>query len=144
MSKVLLTMALWLFKQEPQEFSYSQLEEAGKALWDGVSNSLALKHLRSIKVGDRAFFYHTGKEKAIVGEMKVIAGPSQNPKEKDPKLVVVEVKPVKRYKVPVTLETIKEDKVFAGWELIRIPRLSVMPVSQQMWDRIEALGRKLV
>jgi len=57
---------------------------------------------------------------------------------------VVEVKPVKRYKVPVTLESIKEDKVFAGWELIRIPRLSVMPVSQEMWDRIEALGREFV
>lgn len=137
-------MALWLFKQEPEDFSYSQLEEAGKTVWDGVSNPLALKHLRSIKVGDRALFYHTGKEKAIVGEMKVIDGPMQDPKEKDPKLVVVEVKPVKRYKVPVTLESIKEDKVFAGWELIRIPRLSVMPVSQVMWDRIEALGRELV
>ncbi len=137
-------MALWLFKQEPEDFSYSQLEEAGKTIWDGVSNPLALKHLRSIKVGDRALFYHTGKEKAIVGEMKVIAGPMQDPKEKDPKLVVVEVKPVKRYKVPVTLESIKEDKVFAGWELIRIPRLSVMPVSQEIWDRIEALGREFV
>lgn len=137
-------MGLWLFKQEPGEFGYPQLEKAGAAIWDGVSNALALMHLRNVKAGDRVLFYHTGKEKAVVGEMVVTSDPFPDPKENDPKLVVVEVKPVKRYKSPVSLTLIKGDEVFAGWDLIRMPRLSVMPVPKAMWKRIEVLVGKSV
>lgn len=70
-------MNLWLFKQEPDDFSYADLEAAGKTLWDGVANPLALKYLRQIVKGDKVYFYHTGKEKAVVGEMVVSAGPQK-------------------------------------------------------------------
>ena|SRR5438094_738266 len=131
-------MAFWLFKQEPDEFSYADLEAAGSAVWDGVANPLAQKHLRAVKPGDRAFFYHTGGEKAVVGVMEVVAGPRPDPA--DEKRVVVEVKPVRRLKIPVTLAAIKADESFADWELVRHPRLAVMPVSLGRWKKIEAMA----
>jgi len=131
---------LWLFKQEPGCYSYEDLERDGTTLWDGVTNALARKHLRSVKRGDRVLFYHTGKEKAVVGEMKVIGGPRAEVKSDDPKSVVVEVQAVKRWQKPVSLAQIKGDKSFSGWDLIRMPRLSVVPVSEKQWERLEALA----
>jgi predicted RNA-binding protein with PUA-like domain len=131
---------LWLFKQEPGCYSYEDLERDGTTLWDGVTNALARKHLRSVKRGDRVLFYHTGKEKAVVGEMKVIGGPRVDLKSDDPKSVVVEVQAVKRWQKPVSLAQIKGDKSFSGWDLIRMPRLSVVPVSEKQWERLEALA----
>jgi predicted RNA-binding protein with PUA-like domain len=131
---------LWLFKQEPGCYSYDDLERDGRTLWDGVTNALARKHLRSVKPGDRVLFYHTGKEKAVVGEMKVVAGPRTDPKSEDPHSVVVEVRAVRRWEKPVSLAQIKGDKSFAGWDLIRMPRLSVVPVSEKQWQRLEALA----
>jgi|SRR5579883_1651014 len=133
-------MALWLFKQEPDDFSYADLEAAGSTVWDGVANPVAQKHLRSVRPGDQAFFYHTGNEKAVVGVMEVVGGPKPDPENE--KLVVVEVKPVRRLKAPVTLAAIKADGAFADWELVRVPRLSVMPVSPVLWKRIEAMAGK--
>ncbi len=127
-------MAYWLFKQEPSTYSYSQLEKDGKTVWDGVANNLALKHLRAAKKGDRAIFYHTGDEKQAVGIMEITSDPYPDPK--DNSLVVVDVRPAGRLKRPVTLAQIKADHLFAGWELVRISRLSVMPVPQKLWDRI--------
>jgi predicted RNA-binding protein with PUA-like domain len=125
-------VATWLFKQEPEQYSYDDLVRDGRTVWDGVGNALALKHLRQARPGDRVFFYATGKVKAVVGEMRVA--------ESDDGSVVV-VEPVRAFARPVPLAVIKEDPTLAEWELVRLPRLSVMPVTQEQWRRIEALGR---
>lgn len=133
-------MAFWLFKQEPDCYSFADLERDGETVWDGVANPLALKHLRSAQPGDQVFYYHTGKEKAIVGIMEVSGTPGPDPKGGNPKAVVVLVKAVRKLDQPVKLETIKADPLFAGWELIRMSRLSVMPVGPEQWKRIEELA----
>jgi predicted RNA-binding protein with PUA-like domain len=132
-------MAYWLFKQEPSTYSYSQLESDGRTVWDGVANNLALKHLRSVKKGDRALFYHTGEEKQVVGIMEITSDPYPDQKERS--LVVVDVRPAGRLARPVTLEEIKRDPAFSGWELVRISRLSVMPVQDRLWDKIMKMSR---
>ena len=134
-------MALWLFKEEPTNFSYADLERDGSAVWSGVTNALARQHLRKVAVGDRVFFYHTGKEKAVVGEMRVVVGPKPDPSSDDAKAVVVEVEPVRALTHPVPLSLIKGDADLAGWDLVRLPRLSVVPVTEEQWRRIEELSR---
>jgi len=135
-------MALWLFKEEPDHYSYAQLEADGKTLWSGVNNNLARKHLRQVKKGDRIWFYHTGKEKAIVGEMQAVgdAGPDRD--SEDANAVAVDVKPVRRLARPVPLARIKKEPLLSSWELVRMSRLSVMPVSDSQWRRIEELADK--
>lgn len=130
-------MAYWLFKIEPGCYSFSDLERDGSTTWDGVANALAQKHLRSVKPGDKVLYYHTGSDKAIIGTMTVTTAP----KAVDGKNVAVDVKPLKRFKNPVTLAAIKEDQAFAEWELVRISRLSVMPVPADLWKRIEAMSK---
>jgi len=132
-------MKMWLFKEEPSHFCYADLEKAGSTKWEGVSNAMALIHLRKCKKGDRVLFYHTGKEKAVVGEMKITRGPSA--KAIASKQVTVEVRPVCRFDHPVSLATIRADPIFKDWELVRLSRLSVMPVSKVQWNRIEELAR---
>lgn len=127
-------MAYWLFKQEPSAYSYSKLERDGRTPWDGVTSNYALKHLRTAKKGDKAFFYHTGDEKQIVGIMELVSDPYPDPG--DDSLVVVDVKPAARLGRPVTLAEIKRDPEFSGWELVTISRLSVMPVPPRLWDKI--------
>ena len=127
----------WLFKQEPDCYNYNDLERDGQTVWDGISNSLAQQNLRQVRAGDRVFFYHTGKEKAVVGEMVVLGGP--RPADKEGKHVVVDVKPVRRL-TPVTLTRIKEDALLRTWDLVRLPRLSVVPVTLAQWTRIEELS----
>ena len=126
----------WLVKQEPSAYNYSALEKDKKTVWDGVHNNLALKHINSMKKGDQAFFYHTGDERQVVGVIEIISNPCPNPKEADKRFVVVDVKPLKRLKRPVTLEELKKDNIFKNWELLRISRLSVMPVPKNLWDEI--------
>lgn len=126
----------WLVKQEPSAYSYDKLEKEKKTVWDGVHNNLALKHIRSMKKGDQALFYHTGDEKQAVGIIEMTKDPYPNPKEDDKRFVVVDVKPVARLKRPVTLDEIKKDSIFKNWDLLRISRLSVMPVPQKLWDAI--------
>lgn len=130
-------MAYWLFKQEPADYSFTDLERDGVATWDGVTNNAAQMHLRSVKPGDKAYFYHTGSEKAIVGIMLVTVGPALV----DEKNVVVQVKPFKRLKRPVTLAAVKANDEFADWELVRNSRLSVMPVPVAIWKKIELMAR---
>lgn len=127
-------MGYWLFKQEPSSYNYALLEREGKTAWDGVKNNLALKHLRSARIGDRAFFYHSGDEKSIVGIMELISTPYPDPK--DDALTVVDVKPVSRLPEPVTLQAIKADRAFSNWDLVRISRLSIMPVPEGLWKKI--------
>jgi len=139
-TKKATSVAYWLFKEEPTHYSYADLERDGSTLWEGVKNPVARKHLRQVKPGDRVLFYHTGKEKAIVGEMRVTDGPEPNPASADPGAVFVRVEPVRRWPRPVTLAEVKRDEAFSSWELVRLPRLSVMPVSPEQWRRLEALG----
>jgi predicted RNA-binding protein with PUA-like domain len=133
-------MALWLFKEEPDHYSFADLCRDGTTLWDGVANALARQHLRQVRRGDRVLFYHTGKEKAVVGVMKVISNPKPDPADEDPKAVVVEVKAVRKLSQPVPLRVIKQDPLLAGWDLVRLPRLSVMPVTEEQWRRVEELA----
>jgi len=130
----------WLFKEEPGHYNFADLERDGTTVWDGVDNNLARQHLRRVKPGDRVLYYHTGSEKAVVGEMVVTAGPLPDPRSDDPKAVVVEVRPVRRLQSPVTLARIKQDADLADWDLVRNSRLSVMPVSAEQWRRVEALA----
>src|SRR6059058_1854567 len=132
----------WLFKEEPTHYSFDELTKDKRAVWSGVRNPLAQKHLRSVKKGDRIFFYHTGDEKAVVGVMEAAADPVPDPDDETGKRVVVTVKPVRALKHPVPLAAIKAEKAFAGWELVRVPRLSVMPVSEALWKKIEAMSEK--
>jgi predicted RNA-binding protein with PUA-like domain len=131
-------MARWLFKQEPDCYSYDQLVADNRTTWDGISNALALKHLRNVQVGDEVYYYHTGKEKAIVGIMQIVSAPQPSPE--DEKSVVVDVKPVRKLAKPVTLAMIKADDAFADWELVKQSRLSVMPVSDAIWQLILKLA----
>src|SRR6476661_1162164 len=133
-------MALWLCKQEPTCYSYDDLARDGSTVWDGVSNPLARKHLRQMKPGDRVLFYHTGKEKAVVGEMVVAGEPKPDPNTDDEGAVVVEVRSVRRFPATVTLAQIKADKRLADWDLVRLPRLSVVPVTSVQWKRVEELA----
>jgi predicted RNA-binding protein with PUA-like domain len=133
-------MANWLFKEEPSCYSFADLERDGPTVWSGVTNALAQKHLRDIKKGDKIFFYHTGDEKAVVGVMEAAADATPDPDDDAGKRVVVAVKPVRKLKHPVTLAAIKADKAFAAWELVRISRLSVMPVPAELWKKIESLA----
>jgi predicted RNA-binding protein with PUA-like domain len=134
-------MPLWLCKQEPDQYSYDDLVRDGRTVWDGVGNALARKHLRQMQPGDRVLFYATGKVKAVVGEMRVVEGAKPDPKDDDPNAVVIVVEPVRAFATPVPLAQIKDDASLAEWELVRMPRLSVMPVSRAQWRRVEELGR---
>jgi predicted RNA-binding protein with PUA-like domain len=126
----------WLLKSEPSTYSFADLEREKRAVWDGVSNPLALKHLRSMKRGDLAFIYHTGDERQIVGIAEVTSDPYPDPREGDPKLAVVDLKPRERLSRPVTLAEVKARKDFQNFELVRMGRLSVMPVSDSRWQRL--------
>jgi predicted RNA-binding protein with PUA-like domain len=129
-------MNYWLVKQEPSVYNYDKLEKEKKTVWEGVHNNLALKHIRSMKKGDKALFYHTGDEKQAVGIIEITTNPYPNSKEDDKRFVVVDVKPISRLKRHVTLNEIKKDSLFKNWELLRISRLSVMPVPKEIWDAI--------
>jgi predicted RNA-binding protein with PUA-like domain len=133
-------MAAWLFKQEPSCYSWADLVRDKRTTWDGVNNALALKNLRQVRAGERVFFYHTGKEKAVVGEMRVV---TTGPDTADPASarVVVEVEAVQPLPRSVSLAEIKADARLSSWDLVRLPRLSVVPVSAEQWARIEALSR---
>ena len=128
----------WLFKEEPTHYSYDSLVKDKRTVWSGVKNPLAQKHLRSVKKGDRIFYYHTGDEKSVVGIAKALGDAYADPKDKTGKQSVVDVAPVKKLAQPVTLASIKADAAFKSFPLVRISRLSVMPVSDDEWDGIIA------
>ncbi len=134
-------MAFWLFKQEPATYSFTDLEQDGRTVWDGVKNPLALKYLREVQPGDRIWFYHTGKERAIVGEMRAVEPEEERINHADLPSLLVVVIPIARLPYPVTLASIKADEFLVSWELIRLPRLSVVPSSLPQWQRVEAISR---
>jgi predicted RNA-binding protein with PUA-like domain len=129
-------MAQWLVKEEPEHYGYDQLERDRKTVWAGVRNPLAQKHLRTIRKGDRIFYYHTGKEKAVIAIARALGDAYPDPSDSSGKLYVVDVAPEKRLPRPVTLAAIKADRTFASFPLVRMSRLSVMPVSDAEWTRI--------
>ncbi len=133
-------MAYWLLKTEPDCYAWDQFTRDKKTAWDGVSNALALKHLRSMKKGDLCLFYHTGDERQAVGVAEVVKEAYPDPGADDAKMVVVDIRHKKPLKRPVTLDEFKADPAFAGWDLLRISRLSVVPVPEAMWKRIEQLA----
>jgi predicted RNA-binding protein with PUA-like domain len=134
-------MGQWLVKEEPEHYSYDQLERDRKTVWAGVRNPLAQKHLRSIRRGDRIFYYHTGKEKAVVAIAKAATDAYPDPADATDKLFVVDVVPEQKLQRPVTLAEIKADTAFASFPLVRMARLSVMPVNDAEWTRIEKMSR---
>ena len=130
----------WIVKTEPSTYSFDQLERDGTTVWDGVRNNLALKHLREMKRGDRVLVYHSGEEKAVVGLAEVAAEAYPDPKQKDPKLVVVELKAAGRLPHPVPLAEIKKERALADLALVRIGRLSVAPASAEQFNRLLKMG----
>ncbi len=133
-------MAYWLLKTEPDEYSWDQLAQDKKTRWDGVTNALALKHIRTMKKGDLALIYHTGDERAAVGVAEITTDAYPDPAEKNERIVVVDLKARRELDRPITLAEFKQDKAFAGWDLLRIGRLSVVPVPTALWERIEKLA----
>ena len=131
----------WLVKEEPSNYSFDQFLADGSTVWSGVKNPLAQRNLRTMKTGDRVFYYHTGNEKAIIGTARVTKVAYPDPKDKTGKLVVVELAADKKLKRPVTLAEIKTAGRFADFPLVRLPRLSVMPVTDDQWEAIEAMAR---
>ena len=129
----------WLVKEEPENYSYSQFSADKTTVWAGVRNPVAQRNLREMKKGDRVFFYHTGKEKAVIGTATVSKTAYPDPKADN--LVVVELAAGKALKRPVTLREIKADKRFATMPLVRIARLSVQPVTDEQWDMIEEMSK---
>ena len=129
----------WLAKQEPsgpRGYNISTLQKEKTTVWDGVHNNLALKHIRNMKKGDQIIYYHTGDERQAVGIMSVITNPYPNPEEDNDRFVAVNVKFKEKFRKPVSLEQMKKEKSFKNWELLRIARLSVMPVPKSIWDKI--------
>ena len=132
----------WLVKEEPTHYGFDELVKERKAVWSGVRNALAQRHLRAVKKGDRVFYYHTGTEKQVVGIAKASSNPYPDPEDPTGKYVAVDIAPVKRLPRPVTLAEIKADRAFEDFPLVRISRLSVMPVSDAEWARIERMAAK--
>jgi predicted RNA-binding protein with PUA-like domain len=134
-------MGRWLLKTEPDCYCWDDLVRDKRTVWDGVSNALALKNLRQIKKGDQAFIYHTANQRSVIGIADVVSNPYPDPKEQEEKLAVVDVKLNHQLPRPVSLAEIKADPAFAGWDLLRLSRLSVMSVPEKIWQRIEELAR---
>jgi predicted RNA-binding protein with PUA-like domain len=132
--------AYWILKTDADTYSFDQLAHERRAVWDGVSNALALKHIRSMAKGDRAFIYHSGDEKALVGLARIASDPYPDPKAGDPKLTVVDVEAGSPLARPVTLAAIKSDPAFADLGLVRMSRLSVVPVPADQWKRLLAMA----
>ena len=136
-------MAHWILKTEPSTYSFQDLVKAKRAVWDGVSNPVALRNMREMAVGDEVIIYHTGDEKACVGFARVVKAAYPDPKQKDPKLVVVDLEAGKPFARPVTLAEIKADPVFSDLALVRQGRLSVVPVPLPQWRHLVGLGARL-
>jgi predicted RNA-binding protein with PUA-like domain len=132
----------FLFKEEPTSYSFDDLARDGKTSWTGVKNPLAQKNLRSVNKGDRIFYYHTGDEKSVVGIAKAAGDAYPDPKDPAGKLYAVDVVPVKKLARPVTLAEIKASTAFKDFALVRISRLSVMPVSEKEWAGIEKMSAR--
>ena len=134
--------AKWLLKSDPEHYSFFDLERDGKTVWDGISNNLALKYLRNVRRGDLVMVYHTGDERSAVGLAEAASDPYPDPQQKDARLVVIDLRATEKLSRPVTLDEIKKSSTLKNFDLVRLPRLSVMPVTDAQWDAILALAAK--
>jgi predicted RNA-binding protein with PUA-like domain len=132
----------WLFKTEPSVYSFQQLQKDKKTMWDGVANNLALKKLKDIQKGDPILIYHTGDEKQAVGIARALSGAYPDPGKKDPKLLVVDIEAVQPLPRPVTLAAVKANKKLVNFDLVRLSRLSIMKVTDEQWEILEAMAKK--
>ena len=130
----------WLLKTEQLEYSYTDLSKENVAVWDGVKNALALKNMRTMRTGEKVFIYHTGKERSIVGVAEVLSEAYPDPKLDDVKRLVIDIRAVQKLPQPITLNQIKQDEFFLGFDLLRLPRLSIVPVLPEHWQRLLKLG----
>ena len=133
-------MAYWILKTDADTYPFDQLEREQRTVWDGVTNALALKHIRSMAPGDAALIYHSNVGKELVGLARIASAPYPDPKRKDPKLVVVDLEADRRLPRPVTLAAIKADPAFSDLGLVRMSRLSVIPVPADQWKRLLQMG----
>jgi predicted RNA-binding protein with PUA-like domain len=132
----------WLLKTEPTAYSWAQLERDGRTVWDGVKNALALRHLAAVEEGDEALVYHTGDEKAAIGVAQVVRGAYPDPRQKNARLVVIDLRPLRALPHPVRLADMRGNRKLAGFDLLRLPRLSVMPVSAAHWEAIMEMAKR--
>jgi predicted RNA-binding protein with PUA-like domain len=130
----------WILKTDSAVYPFDQLEQEHRAVWDGVSNPVALRHIKSMAPGDPLMIYHSGVRKEIVGLARVVGSPFPDPKQPGGKLVVVEVEVGARLPRPVSLASIKADSAFADLPLVRQPRLSVIPIPEVQWNRLLAMA----
>lgn len=134
-------MANWILKTEPSVYSYADLERDGRTVWDGVTNNKALKNIRSMRRGDLAMVYHTGEEKQVVGIAEIDSDPYDDPKHKGSNLVVFELQPRQKLQRPITLAAVKADPSLRDFELVRLPRLSVVAVDAPTWKKLLAMAK---
>lgn len=130
----------WLVKTEPSTYSYDDLEREHTAVWDGVKNPVALRNLRAMHPGDQVLVYHTGDVKAVIGWATVVSAPYADPRKKDAKLIVIDLRAHRRLPLPVTLAQIKADKTLSELPIVRQGRLSVSPVTAPQWSRLLKLA----
>lgn len=144
-------MNYWLLKTEPEEYNWDDLVKDNKTQWDGVKGYQALKNIAKMQKGDRVFIYHTGKERSIIGTAEIVSEPFPDPKENDNRLLVFYVTPISKLNKPVTLKKLKELAAsgensialsWQNWELIRQPRLSIIPVSHEQWNKVIELSKQ--
>jgi predicted RNA-binding protein with PUA-like domain len=126
----------WILKTEPSEYGFSDLTRDRRTPWEGVSNPVALKHLRSMLEGDDALIYHTGNEKSLIGLARIVSQPYPDPKRDDPRLVVVDIEAGRPLPRRVTLAEVKAEPAFKDLGLVRLSRLSVVPVEPEQWTRL--------
>jgi predicted RNA-binding protein with PUA-like domain len=126
----------WILKTEPSAYGFTDLVRDRRTRWDGVSNAVALKHLRSMHEGDDALIYHTGDEKSLIGLARIASAPYPDPTSEDPRLVVVDIEAGKPLPRRVTLAEVKADPAFKDLGLVKMSRLSVVPVEDEQWERL--------
>jgi predicted RNA-binding protein with PUA-like domain len=133
-------VAYWILKTDADTYPFDQLERERRAVWDGVTNALALRHIRSMAPGDAALIYHSNVGKELVGLARIVSAPYPDPKRKDPRLVVVDIEAERPLPNRVPLAAIKADPAFADLGLVRMSRLSVIPVPAEQWKKLLQMG----
>jgi predicted RNA-binding protein with PUA-like domain len=124
----------WLLKTEPDDYSWENLIKENNAVWDGVKAPAAIKNIKQMKPGDLALIYHTGKERAIIGIAEIGSYPINDPDDNNK--LIFKINAIEKLPKAVTLKQIKESGMFADWDLVRLPRLSVMPVTPEQWETV--------
>lgn len=136
-------MGSWLFKSDPETYGWDELKKKQSEVWDGVKNPLALKHLRSIRKGDEILIYHSGKDKAIVGIARALGTAYPDPADKTGKGMVIDLAPLEDFTPSISLSQIKNEPDLKNWELVRMSRLSVMPLGDKERRCLERLRKQM-